>query len=187
MAVFWIWFLPNACDLLNPSYIILICSPTTWWDTLHLYPLVNRGSEVKTLPWAGSALHGAWAPPQVCLVPKALSPSVQFVQLKKGTVGAWSVSPTPNMLTRRFCRLQMGVSCRECVGDFTWRPLQIQLGFGVQIWSNIGHCCALTSSRFLSSAQEQIHGDFARPSPLQRYLYLFQPPVYTAPCLSAPL
>ena len=117
------------------------------------------------MPRAGSALRGVWAPPQVCLVPKALSPSVQFVQLKKGTVGAWSVSLTLNMLIRRFCRLQMGVSCRECVGDLTWRPLQTQLGFGVQIWSNIGHCCVLMGSQFLSSAQEQIHGDFARPRP----------------------
>lgn len=122
------------------------------------------------MPRAGSALRGVWAPPQVCLVPKALSPSVQFVQLKKGTVGAWSVSLTLNILIRRFCRLQMGVSCRECVGDLTWRPLQTQLGFGVQIWSNIGHCCVLMGSQFLSSAQEQIHGDFARPRPLQRSL-----------------
>lgn len=51
------------------------------------YPLVNGGSEVKNVPRVGSAFHRVWTPPQVCLVPKALSSSVQFVQVNKRTVG----------------------------------------------------------------------------------------------------
>lgn len=133
------------------------------------------------MPKVGSAFHGVWTPPQVCLVPKALSSFVQFVQVNKATVGTWSVSLTLNMMIRRFCRLQMcGRFNLEAFANTAWV-------LGPDLVKHQSLLCTtelsvlhpVRKSRFVVTLLDQ--------APFSGHLYLFQPPVYRVSCLSAPL